>query len=40
MSKSYFVKETPLKKSLTKGTLLLKKFSNKPSKREFDVFQH
>ncbi|CAD8096747.1 unnamed protein product [Paramecium primaurelia] len=40
MSKSYFVKETTLKKSLTKGTLLLKKFSNKPSKREFDVFQH
>ncbi|CAD8107558.1 unnamed protein product [Paramecium sonneborni] len=40
LSKSYFVKENPLKKSLTKGTLLLKKFSNKPSKREFDVFLH
>ncbi|CAD8108051.1 unnamed protein product [Paramecium sonneborni] len=40
MSKSQFNKETTLKKSLTKGTLLLKKFSNKTSKREFDVFQH
>ncbi|CAD8198271.1 unnamed protein product [Paramecium octaurelia] len=40
MSKSYFFRDNPLKRSLTKGTLLLKKFSNKPSKREFDVFQH
>ncbi|CAK94623.1 unnamed protein product (macronuclear) [Paramecium tetraurelia] len=40
MSKSYYLRDNPLKRSLTKGTLLLKKFSNIPQKREFDVFQH